>query len=238
MNQWFSSYMDHPFSMFGVSHIAMLMIYSAGLALIVFTHKPLQKQQTNYQIVRWVLFALLIVSEFSYQTWAAVHGLWNMKEYLPLHLCGIASLVAAAALVTQHHYLIKVTYFIAVIPALMALVTPDLPHDYLHYRFWKFFFHHMAISWAGVLLILVHPVTITWKTTIKVFGLLVLYAIAMGFVNQALGANYLYLSRTPYVETPLDWLGSGFWYYINLGLLAFGSFWLLYFIYRIFSKRV
>ncbi|MFG6114002.1 TIGR02206 family membrane protein [Halobacillus sp. MO56] len=237
MKQWFGSGIDQPFDMFGGSHIIMLIIYLTGLALILVGNKKLQKDQTGYQLLRWFLFGLLIISEVSYQTWAIVNGVWSSKDYLPLHLCGIASIIAAAAIWKQNHTLIKITYFIAVIPALMALVTPDLPHDYQHYRYWKFFLHHMAISWSGVLLALVHPVTITWKTTMKAYGFLVFYAILMGFVNQAIGSNYLYLSRTPGKGTPLDLLGDGFWYYINLGLITLASFWLLYFIYQLFTRQ-
>ncbi|MBM7551829.1 TIGR02206 family membrane protein [Thalassobacillus pellis] len=236
MEKWFSPWVDHPFTMFGVSHIVMLVIYALILVSFCAGSRWISSNREISSWIRWFLFSLLFVSEISYQAWAIVNGLWNAADYLPLHLCGIASLAGMAALAYPAPKLVQITFFLAVIPAFLALLTPDLPHDYQHYRFWKFFLHHMAISWTGIFLIIVYEVKINWRNAFEVFGYVALYAIIISFINESIGSNYLYLERTPATATPLDYLGEGWWYYINLSALTLGAFLLLTLLYKLIKR--
>lgn len=221
MSDWFNEQHGEPFIAFGASHVAALVIYFAGLILLFFTYKKFKNNTALYNILRWSLFTILVLSEISYQTYTITNGIWSLQEHIPLHLCGIASITGAIALVTHNKTLINLTFFIGLIPAFAALVTPELPYDFAHFRFWKFFFHHAAISWVSVFLILTSSVKITFKSTMQAYGLLLIYAAIIGFlVNPWLGSNYLYLSATPTASTPLDLLGDGIWYYVNLCLLG------------------
>ncbi|WP_217587118.1 TIGR02206 family membrane protein [Lentibacillus saliphilus] len=211
----------NPFILFGQNHLIVLGLYVVGLLLLITYRKKIIERPTVHQSMRWGLFIVLILSEVTYQLWAAIHDLWTPDAYIPLHLCGIAGLVSAAALATYHKKLIQLAYFIAFIPALLALLTPELIYDYPHFRFWKFFLHHLAISWSGLFLVLTSHVTITWKTMWTAYISLLSYAAVIGFVlNPMLNANYLFLARPTSADTLLSILGSGVWYYINLCTIA------------------
>lgn len=237
MGEWFTDVTGTPFNPFGTSHLIVLAFYAAGIILLLLTHKKIASSRPVYQIMRWGLFGLLVISEISYQVWTGVNGIWSLAEHIPLHLCGIASITGAIALVTGHKKLIIITFFIGFLPAFLALATPELPTDYPHFRFWKFFLHHMAISWVGVFLLVTSKVRITFKSFLETYFYLLLYAALIGFViNPWLGSNYLYLSATPTASTPLDLFGEGAWYYINLCLAAFVIFFILYGIVRLGRK--
>lgn len=237
MGRWFSNEVHQPFEPLMTSHIIILALFFAGLLALLFSY-PLFKRSTRYTaLIRWTLFTILLLSELTYQLFAISNDIWSTQEFVPLHLCGVASILAMVALITRNKSLIQFNFFIGIIPAFLALLTPELPNAYPHYRFLKFFFHHMAISWASLFLILTSNVTITFRSLLGTFGVLNLYAIVIFFVNREIGSNYLFLSSAPTAETPLDLLGSGVWYYINLELLTFSVFLLLYCVYRLTQSR-
>ncbi|MRH44018.1 TIGR02206 family membrane protein [Aquibacillus halophilus] len=216
----------------------MLAIYLIGIISMLCIYKQIINNTTFYQAIRWLFFFLLLFSEISYQLWAAVNGVWNLRDHMPLHLCGVASIIAMIALLFNKEKLIQFAFFIGIIPAFLALVTPELPYDYQHFRFWKFFVHHIVISWACVFLILTSTARITFKSFIGSFCILVGYGIFIGIlINPLLGSNYLYLSNTPTASTPLNFFGTGFWYYSNLGLVTLSVFFLLFVCYSLYEKH-
>lgn len=238
MKEWFLTLNGEPFISFGVSHIIMLVIYFISVSLILYFHREIRSNKLTFQFLRWLLFILLIGSEVTYQIWTATHGIW--KGNLPFHLCGVASLTGAIALLTLNKKIISITFFIGLVPAFAALITPELPYDFPNFRFFKFFIHHIAISVTSIFLAVTsNDDTITFKSMIHTFLYLVIYAFIIGFViNPWLDANYLYLSHTPSASTPLDLLGSGFWYRINLGILCIIVFYIQFNCFRFFKMKI
>lgn len=238
METWFGPTSDYPFEVFSFSHLLALSIAFIGLLCLILLKDHLGVKARSFQRLRWLLLAILFLSEVSYQYWAITHDLWSFSRHVPLHLCGIASLTAMIGLLTLRPLWIQISFFIGIVPAVLALVTPDLPYDYQHYRFWKFFIHHTAISWACLLLSLAIPKAITIRSVFSIYALLLLYAAFIGFlVNPMTESNYLYLSRRPSVASPLDFFGDGLWYYINLCLVALLLFFGQYLLFQRFIKE-
>ncbi|UOQ95036.1 TIGR02206 family membrane protein [Halobacillus shinanisalinarum] len=232
MKQWFGPWIDQPFHAFGTAHLFMLVVFSLGMCALWLFSSQIKKETRTHHVIRWALFALLFTCEASYQIWTVVHQVFSPAEHLPLHLCGIASLFAMIGLLTYNKKLIQINFFIGIAPALLALITPDIPHGYEHFRFWKFFIHHMAIPWASLFLVVTTNVSINRQIMLETYGYLVLYSITVGFVNKLIGSNYLYLSGPPAASTPLDYLGEGVWYYLHLSLLALLVFSFMLCLYR------
>ncbi|WP_042220739.1 YwaF family protein [Oceanobacillus manasiensis] len=229
-----------PFVIFKISHLVMLSIYFVGFILIIYFNslkrQPFYKR--IYNIIRWSLFILLILSEISYQIWSASTGIWNLKEHIPLHLCGVASITAALTLLLQNKMLATLTFYIGLVPALIALITPDLLYNFPHFRFWKFFVHHIVISWASLFVIVTSSITLKYRSLLISYGLLLIYAAFIGFiVNPILDVNYLYLRNTPISNTPLNYFGDGVLYYVNLCLVALTVFSIQWAIVRYFQNR-
>ncbi|GAA0594246.1 TIGR02206 family membrane protein [Virgibacillus siamensis] len=227
-----------PFTAFGLSHLIMLAIYFFGIILFFISRKKIRSKSTLYNIIRWLLFGILVFSEIIYHIWAAVNGIWSLREHIPLHLCGITGITGAIALFNHNKKLIRITFFFGLIPAFLAVVTPELPYDFPHFRYWKFFIHHIVISWVSLFLAAANSIEITLKSLLESYGYILLYAALIGFfVNPVLGSNYLYLADTPTADTPLDLLGSGLMYYFNLCLLAFIVFFIQYKVYNFFMRN-
>lgn len=217
MENWFGATSDSRFELFAVDHLLVLSIALFGFLSLVLAQGWLTKHEQLFQGLRWVLFGLLVISEVSYQYWAISHDVWKFNEQMPLHLCGIASLVAMISLLTLQPFWIRVAFFIGIVPVALALVTPELPYDYHHYRFWKFSVHHIAVFWTSILLAMIYPTIITLRSVFTVYALLLGYAAVIGFVvNPLMNANFLYLAGTPSTASPLDFFGDGIWYIINL----------------------
>ncbi|MBH0230532.1 TIGR02206 family membrane protein [Halobacillus yeomjeoni] len=238
MPNWITPGSESPFQLFSQSHVSALVLFIFGLCGVgILALKSRKRSNGNVNnAVRWTLLGILIVSELSYQIWAFAYGLWEVTAYLPLHLCSVASLLGIVSLITMRPSLIKINFFIGILPAIFALVTPDLLYDYQHYRFWRFFLHHMAIPWTSLFLVISTSATITWKDMWKTFGMLIAYASIVGFLNVFLQSNYLYLRNPPNASTLLNWFGEGWWYIISLTLITLICFSLLVVIFRIVNK--
>lgn len=238
MENWFGARSDYPFELFAWSHIIVLGIAFAGFLMLAFLKNRIAEQGAVFQSLRWLLLMVLALSEVSYHYWAITHGLWRFSHYMPLHLCGVASFTCMIGLLTLRPFWLRLAFFIAIVPASLALVTPDMPYDYQHYRFWKFFVHHIAIAWAGFFLALSQPKVITLRSVFMVYGLLLMYAAIIGFfVNPATGANYLYLARQPESTSLLGIFGDGIWYYVNLCITALLLFLIQYGVFHVSFKR-
>lgn len=221
MENFFDAGSDYPFQVFSTSHLLALSGALFGFLCIILLKDRLPVKAQTFQRLRWLLFSILLISEVSYQYWAITQDIWKFSIHMPLHLCGIASLTAMAGLLSLRPFWIKLSFFIGIFPAFLALVTPEIPYDYQHFRFWLFFIQHTAISWACLFLGLAFPNMITIRTVFSVYALLLVYAAIIGFlVNPLMESNYLYLARRPSTVSPLDFFGDGVWYYINLCLAA------------------
>lgn len=237
MENWFAATSTYAFDPFSLSHLLALAIAITGIIALVSLKKQLKKNNQLFRWLRWPLLAILFTSEFAYHYWAITNETWSFSEQMPLHLCGVASITAMIGLLTMHPFWIRISFYIGILPAFLALITPELPYDYQHFRFWKFFVHHTAISWTCLFLALCRPAAITMRSVFSVYALLLAYAIVIGFlVNPLTDSNYLYLMQRPTATSPLDFFGEGYWYYINLCLTALALFFVQYLLFRKFVK--
>ncbi|TWT04389.1 TIGR02206 family membrane protein [Planococcus sp. CPCC 101016] len=237
MENWFAATSTYSFDPFSFSHLLALAIAFTGLIVLISAKNQLRKKKKLFQLMRWTLFAFLFLSEISYQYWAITNKVWSFSEQMPLHLCGIASLTAMIGLLTMRPLWIQISFYIGIIPAFLALITPELPYDYQHFRFWKFFVHHTSISWACLFLALSRPSAITMRSVFSVYALLLACAALIGFlINPITESNYLYLMQRPTTTSPLDFFGDGLWYYINLCLITLILFFCQYLLFRKFIK--
>lgn len=237
MESWFSATSTHSFIPFSFSHLLVLAIAVTGMIALVSAKNRLREKKQLFQWMRWPLLAILFTSELSYHYWAVTNGIWSFNGQMPLHLCGVASITAIIGLLTMRPLWIQISFYIGIVPAFLALVTPELPYDYHHFRFWKFFVHHTSISWACLFLALCRPGAITMRSVFSTYALLLAYAVVIGFfINPLTDSNYLYLMQRPTTTSPLDFFGDGLWYYINLCLTALALFFVQYLLFRKFIK--
>jgi hypothetical integral membrane protein (TIGR02206 family) len=156
------------------------------------------------------VFALvLLADELSWWVFLAAGGgePGQRVQPLPLQLCDVAILVAAAALWTRRQALVEVTYFWALAGTIQALLTPDLPQHFPSYPYLQYYVAHGGVVAAALVLVVglrLHPRP--WAV-VRVAGLTVAYAAFVGVVDAVTGADYMFLRGKPPSPTPLDLLG-------------------------------
>ena len=211
-----SSMMFEPFSL---AHWAAIAGTVALVALIIGFRSRLRGMAMD-RIVRWGMAAVLIASEVSLYTWYSVAHIWGLYA-LPFQLCTLMVWVSAAMLLTRSRKLFEIAFFLGILGALQALLTPNLDQTFPHFRYFHFFIAHAAIIGASVYMAAVAGYRLTFRSLLRAFGWLNAFALAAGMVNLATGENFMFLARKPDTPSLLDLLAPWPWYLAELEVVAF-----------------
>jgi hypothetical integral membrane protein (TIGR02206 family) len=173
-----------------------------------------------------VLAVALLVDEVSWWVFLAAGGgePGQRAQPLPLQLCDVAILIAAAALWTRNQLLVEVSYFWGLAGTIQALITPDLPQHFPSFPYFQYYVAHGGVVVAALVLVVglrLHPRRFA---AVKVAGLTIAYAALVGVVDAVTGADYIYLRAKPPGPTLLDLLGPWPVYILSaavIGLMLF-----------------
>ncbi|GGG89154.1 YwaF family protein [Paenibacillus radicis (ex Gao et al. 2016)] len=198
------------------------MVWLATLAVpaaIVLLRQPLREPGIN-KAVRYALAALLAACELSFQSWYVLTGNWGVHA-LPLQLCSMMVLLAAVLLVKRNAKLGDVVFFLGILGALQALLTPNLDYSFPHFRYFHFYIAHIGIIAACLFWAAVERYRPSFKSAARAYVWLHLLAIPAAIVNTATGTtNFMFLARKPDTVSLLDLLGPWPWYLLQLELVV------------------
>ncbi len=162
--------------------------------------------------------------------WSLWDGPKRLDNFLPLHLCDIATLTAGFALLTRRPLLCAMTYFWGLAATTQALLTPAITVGFPQLPFIAFFIQHFAIVAVALYLPLMdgwRPRRPVARAMAEIFGWSVAYhASALG-INFLLGTNYGFASRPPDNPSLIDHLGPWPWYLLWMQVIALLLFYLL-----------
>lgn len=199
-------YSSGPFVLFGWDHLVALGIV-ASLCLIIFILRDRWTDQGK-TITRWALFILIYLCEGSWQLWMWMIGSWSIQGMLPLWLCSVTSWTIPLLLIFRSRVYYEWVYFMGIIGASMALLTPDLmQYGFPHFRFIEFFVLHGAIIVAIMYMTFVERFRPTWCSLPKVILITNLFWVFCAWVNNQIGSNYLYTRGKLPTPSLLDVLG-------------------------------
>jgi hypothetical integral membrane protein (TIGR02206 family) len=173
------------------------------------------------------LGALVLLVEAAWVGWLVWRGAWTPASGLPLQLCDAATVLAAAALWTRRRPLVELLYFWACAGTVQALLTPDSPGGFPSLLYFQYYAAHGAIVVAAVFLVVGLRIVPTRGAVLRAAALTAAYAAAVGLVDLATGADYLYLRRPPAAHTMFDLLGPWPWYLAAATAVGLGLFTLL-----------
>jgi hypothetical integral membrane protein (TIGR02206 family) len=174
-----------------------------------------------------VLALLLAADAVSYSVGLAVHGTWSPKTSLPLALCDVAVLVAAAACWWRVALLVELTYFWGLAGTLQAIITPDLNVGFPHLVFFQYLVGHVGIVVAALFLVVGMGIAPRPRSVGRVFAITLGYSALVGIVDATTGANYMFLRAPPGEWTLLRILGPWPWYVASAAGVAIVLFTLL-----------
>ncbi|WP_164667346.1 TIGR02206 family membrane protein [Virgibacillus doumboii] len=214
------------FEHWGMTHFAPILILIIGVILIVAFRESIRNFKYE-PYIRKFSFVTMVGLELIFQMRNIYLGPWTIQENLPFHLCNISAYLCIYLLLTNDKRVFPFIYFCGIIPAFLAILTPDLDYIFPHFNYFKYFITHMMIVWVGLYYLCIRKYVITTKSTIYTFAALCVIAVMMYILNTLTGSNYLYISGTPDSTTPLSYLGDFPWYIINLFIIAITVFTLL-----------
>ena len=204
MNTFFAKdFPGGPFILFSTQHwIAIGLIILTGLAIIFSQRHASEKSR---QLVRYVLAALLVINETTWQLWNLFTGQWSIQTMLPFHLCSVLVWLSAYMLVTKNRSIYEFAYLIGIAGALQAVLTPDLgQYAFPHFRYFQVFLSHGIIIIAALYMTLVEGYRPTWHSVKKVAIYGNLYLVAVFLLNLLIGSNYLFVAHKPETASLLD----------------------------------
>ena len=162
---------------------------------------------------------LLATDAVVYTTGKTLAG-FSPSTSLPLALCDVAALVAAAACWWPTLILVELTYFWGLAGTLQAVATPDVQTPFPHLAFFEYLVGHLAIVMAALYLVVGLHHAPRPGAVPRVFIITAGYTAFVGLVDATTGADYMFLRRPPTQWTLLKVLGPWPWYIASAAGIA------------------
>jgi hypothetical integral membrane protein (TIGR02206 family) len=151
----------------------------------------------------------------SYTIGLVVAGTWSPRTSLPLALCDVGVLVAAAACWWRVPILVELTYFWGLAGTIQAVITPDLVVPFPGLVFFQYVIGHLAIVMAALFLVVGMGIEPRPGSIGRVYAITLGYTLFVGAVDAVTGADYMFLRRPPAEWTLLRLLGPWPWYLLS-----------------------
>ena len=221
-----SDYQGPAFQPLGPAHIAALV---ALVALNLFLLRFKYSTDGSKSFIRWMLALILLGNEIAWHYWNYSIGRWTIQTMLPLHLCSLLVWAGALMLITKNYRIYEFMYFMGIGGAIQALATPDLGiYGFPHFRFFQTFISHGLIITSAIFMTAVIGLRPTWKSILRVFIWMNIYALVVYFINTQIGSNYLMLNYKPDTPSLLDLLPPWLYYILYMEAIGLVTCLLLY----------
>ena len=227
------------FQTFGTPHLVVMGL-TLALPMVLSGLAGRAGDGRTAKSIGYLLAAMLLVNEVTAGGYRLLQfgPDYFVRNYLPLHICGIANLVTAATLVFRNRHTYEIAYFWGLVGSANAVITPGaIETGFPSWRFFQYFIAHSGIV-VGVLYA-------TWglgmRPTLgglfRAFIILNVFAVAVGIVNLLLGSNYMYLSKPPWGTVSPFFFAPWPWYIPFLDAGALGMFFVVYLPIYVFRRR-
>ncbi|MHC4547857.1 MAG: YwaF family protein [Planctomycetota bacterium] len=203
---------------FGPDHLGAL-VATALIAALLIRHGRARRGRPGTGVAGRCLAYLMLGAFLADPIVYVAYGQFTWATALPLELCDAAGVATIAALLTRRQPAFELAYFWGLSGTLQALLTPALHFAFPHPDFIRYFVLHSGIV-VGVLYLgpglgMRPRRGAVWRAV----GWTVAYAVAIGLIDAALEANYMWL-REPPPGSILDLFGP--WPLYILGGTAIG----------------
>jgi len=228
MERFFSvQYAGGPFELFGPGHLAFLAL--VAVAGFLFIRAGRQATPARRVMLRRLLASVLLLNEAGWHVWAVAQDHWVVQKALPLQLCGAMVWVTGFAFLGGSRKAFPFIYFFGIAGALQGVLTPDAgPYGLPHYVAVETLFSHSGLVIAGVWVAAVEGFRPSFRHLWMLLGTLNAAALAMYFLNSAIGSNYLFVNAKPPNASIVDLMPEWPWYILVLEVVAFALFLVLY----------
>lgn len=192
---------------------------AAAIVIAIIGFRKMLRTGTANRYARYLLAGLLVFCEAALYLWYSVTDNWGLHA-LPFQLCSIMMWLSTALLLTQNRKLYEITFFLGILGAVQALLTPNLDVGFPQFRFFHFFIAHGAIIGASVFLTAVNGYRPRVSSVFRAMAWLHLLAVPAAVTNYFTGRNFMFLARKPATASLLDLLAPWPWYLLQLEVIA------------------
>ncbi|MEM7103636.1 MAG: TIGR02206 family membrane protein [Bacteroidota bacterium] len=226
---------NQDFVLFGNQHILVM-----GLMVVLCIILPLAARSWGYSrklTVSRIIAVSLAVSAIAYPVIRALLGDFDKTTDLPLDLCNISAFLMPIIMWTPKKKYHGVLYFLVLAGTLQAVLTPHLYNGWPNFTFIKYWVIHAGLIVYVVYITVAFKFYPDWKSLIKAFVALQVYAIILYGINSLLESNYFYIMEKPPTGSALDYLGPWPWYILVCEGLVLVLFAIVLFPVRLFVGK-
>ncbi len=218
-----------PFTMeWWISMVTVLTLISV---LIILPKYYWWAQTTYYPKAIAMLLLLNLLIENGY---AMYSGSWNMRQNLPLHLCGFSSILGIVLLFRFNLFWAEMYFFFGLTGGIHSLITPEFDLGKEGFFYYSYFISHGGLLLVAFYLSIHQNLTLRKNSWLRAFLAIQVLALVVGLFNYFTGSNYMYLSSPPIVENPLI-IGPWPWYILVFEALALLHFFVFYKAHRLIN---
>ena len=227
---WFFSAepIGYQFDEFSPLHWLMLGLLILVVTVTVVFRKRLRDRPRLRRYLPFAVGGVAWTLEILYHWWTYIQDLNFIFNVVPLELCYISLLLTVVLCITRSRAVFEIYYFTS-IGALVSVIFPDMggfgPD---HFRFWHYFICHSFIVWLSAWFLAVEKYTLRRSALLRLFAFLVPLVVLVRFVDWKFSVNYMFLAGPSTTSSPLDFLGSGVWYFVEFLGIAVAVFVIMY----------
>ena len=216
------------FELFGFAHVAAMGAMLAVPIILTLVVKWLDSAKATQAICYGFAGVIAVNEVLNWSHRIATVGVQEfVREYMPLHVCGITVFAVVVMLVFRRQTAYEIAYFWGLVGATNAIVTPQLEFGFPQYRFFQYFIAHGGIVAAALFATWGLGMRPTARSVLRVFVLLNVLAVVLIGVNLMLGSNYMFLCQPPATKSPFFFLPWP-WYLLFLDGMALVLFYVLF----------
>lgn len=223
---------NEPFMMFSTSHMMAMLVIGILLIALKFSSYRIRDRFLRKNTIEKTFALSLLMIEWLYYIWMALGGHWDVRHSLPFELCSISLYAAIIFLLTNQRHFYPFVFFAGIGGAIQAIVTPDLEFGFPHFRFFHFFYTHAGIILTAFYFTWMKGNRPSFKNLMQTMALLNVVAVVVYLMNRIVDGNYMFLRMKPENGSLLDYLGPSPWYIGSLEFIAFGTFLLLWLLFK------
>ena len=154
-------------------------------------------------------------------------GIWTIESSLPLHLCGLSSILSGTILFWRKQWVYECLFFWGIPGAFHSLLTPEFTVGTSGFLFYEYYISHGGIILSAIYLTWVLGMKPRQGSWLKIFLYSQLLLPVIGFINYMINANYMYLCIKPIANNPIL-IGEWPWYIISIELAGLLHFFIIY----------